>query len=169
MAPLALPPLLPVLHPHGVAGLTRRLAWAGGAMAACLLLGSCAAPVPSYDAYRHAALETATAMLSSLAAGKLAAQDDLDAKNLFSFTDDNVTSAENDANSVSSTFGSRQPPGPSSMALYQKMSQALSQATSALSSLRIAVRTGSRPRILQALTAVNKALRAFRGLRGSLQ
>jgi hypothetical protein len=55
------------------------------------------------------------------------------------------------------------------MALYQKVSQALSQATSALSSLRIAVRTGSRPRILQALTAVNKALRAFRGLRGSLQ
>jgi hypothetical protein len=160
---------LPVLHPHGVAGLKRRLAWAGGAMAACLLLGSCAAPVPSYDAYRHAALETATAMLSSLAAAKLAAQDDLDAKNLFSFTDDNVTNAENDANSVSSTFGSRQPPGPRSMALSQKMSQALSQATSALSSLRIAVRTGSRPKILQALTAVNKALRAFRGLQGGLQ
>jgi hypothetical protein len=138
-------------------------------MFACLLLGSCAAPVPSYDAYRHAALETATAMLSSLAAAELAAQNDLNSKNLFSFADDNVTNAENDANSVSSTFGSRQPPGPSSMALSQKMSQALSQATSALSSLRIAVRTGSRPQILKALTAVSKALRLFRRLQGSLQ
>jgi hypothetical protein len=138
-------------------------------MFACLLLGSCAAPVPSYDAYRHAALETATAMLSSLAAAELAAQNDLGGKNLFSFADDNVTNAENDANSVSSTFGSRQPPGPSSMALSQKMSQALSQATSALSSLRIAVRTGSRPQVLKALTAVSKALRLFRRLQGSLQ
>ena len=108
-------------------------------------------------------------MVSSLAAAKLAAQDDLAAKNLFSFTDDSVTNAENDASSVSSTFGSRQPPGPGSMALSQKMSQALAQATSALSSLRIAVRAGSRRQILQALTAVNKALRVFRGLQGSLQ
>lgn len=160
---------VPVRHRHGAAGLKRRLAWAGGAMAACLLLGSCAAPVPSYDAYRHAALSTATAMISSLATAKLAAQNDLVAKSLFSFTDDNVTNAENDANSVSSTFGSRQPPGPGSMPLSQKMSQALSQATSALSSLRIAVRTGSRPQILQALTAVNKALRVFRGLQTGLQ
>lgn len=167
-APAAFVPL-PVLHRQSAAGLKRRLAWAGGAMAACLLLGSCAAPVPSYDAYRHAALSTATAMISSLATARLAAQNDLATKNLFSFTDDNVTNAENDANSVSSTFGSRQPPGPSSMALSQKMSQALTQATSALSSLRIAVRTGSRPQILQALTAVNKALRVFRGLQGGLQ
>jgi hypothetical protein len=149
---------------------TWRLAQAGCALAAaCLLLASCAAPVPSYDAYRHAALQTASAMLSSLAAGQLAAQDDLAGKSLFSFADDSVTNAENDADSVSSTFGSRQPPGPSSMPLSQKMSQALSQATSALSSLRIAVRTGSRPQILQALTAVRKALRVFRGLQGSLQ
>jgi hypothetical protein len=55
------------------------------------------------------------------------------------------------------------------MALSQKMSQALSQATSALSSLRIAVRTGSRLQILKALTAVSKALRLFRRLQGSLQ
>jgi hypothetical protein len=140
-----------------------------GAAAICLVLGACAAPVPSYPAYRHAALNTATAMVSSLAAAELSARIELRGNNLFDFADDNVANAENDANSVSSTFGSRQPPDARSMALEQKMSQAISQATSALSSLRIALRQGSRAGLNSALAAVAKALRQFLLLQQALR
>lgn len=125
------------------------------------MLGACAAPVPSYPAYRHAALITATAMVSNLAAAELSARMELRGDNLFGFADDNVTNAENDANSVSSTFGSRQPPDARSMALEQKMSKAISQATSALSSLRIALRQGSQAGLKSAMAAVAKALHQF--------
>jgi hypothetical protein len=125
--------------------------------------------VPDYGAYRHAALSTATAMISSLAAAELTVQNDLRGGNLFAFTDDSVTNAESDADSVNSTFGSRQPPDARSLALSQKMNQALSEATSALSSLRVAVRQDNRQQMIKALTAVSKALRVFRGLQQSLQ
>jgi hypothetical protein len=49
------------------------------------------------------------------------------------------------------------------------MNQALSEATSALSSLRVAVRQDNRQQMIKALTAVSKALRVFRGLQQSLQ
>jgi hypothetical protein len=152
----------------GVVQVRRCLACLGAAGAA-FLLAACAGPVPDYGAYRHAALSTATAMVSSLAAAQLAVQDDLRGGNLFAFTDESVTNAENDADSVNSTFGSRQPPDARSVALSQKMDQALSEATSALSSVRVAVRQGNRQQMIKALTAVSKALRLFRGLQQSLQ
>lgn len=100
-------------------------------------------------------------MVSNLAAAELSARMELRGDNLFGFADDNVTNAENDANSVSSTFGSRQPPDARSMALEQKMSKAISQATSALSSLRIALRQGSQAGLKSAMAAVAKALHQF--------
>jgi hypothetical protein len=153
----------------GVVQMERCLACLGAAVAACLLLAAWAGPVPDYGAYRHAALSTATAMISSLATAELAVQNDLRGRNLFAFTDDTVTNAENDAGSVNSTFGSRQPPDGRSLALSQRMDQALSQGTSALSSLRIAVRQNNRQQMITALAAVGKALRLFRGLQAALQ
>jgi hypothetical protein len=147
----------------------RWLLCSAGVATACLVLGACAAPVPSYPAYRHAALITATAMVSSLATAEVSARIVLRSDNLFDFADDNVTNAENDANSVSSTFGSRQPPDARSMAVQQKMSKAISQATSALSSLRIALRQGSQAGLKSALAAVAKALRQFLLLQQALR
>jgi hypothetical protein len=49
------------------------------------------------------------------------------------------------------------------------MDQALSQATSALATLRITVRAGDRARMIQALAAVGKSLQAFRHLQQELQ
>jgi hypothetical protein len=135
----------------------------------CLLLAACAAPVPDYGAYRHAASMTATAMVSSLASAELAVQVELRGGNLLAFTDDNVTYAENDASSVNSTFSSRQPPDARSGALRQKMEQALSGATSALATLRITVRGGNRAQIIKALMAVTKALQSFSRLQQELQ
>jgi hypothetical protein len=87
----------------------RRLACVA-VLGSCLLLAACAGPVPGYGAYRHAALQTAMAMVSDLASGQLAGQLGLQGKSFSVFTDGNVTNAENDADSVNSTFASRQPP-----------------------------------------------------------
>jgi hypothetical protein len=151
-----------------VASVHRWLAGGCGA-AACLLLAGCAAPVPSYAAYRHAASETASAMVSSLATAQLAVQLELQGRDLLGFTDDTVTFAENDANSVNSTFSSREPPDPRSAALRQRMDQALSAATSALATLRITVRAGDRPAMIKALATVAKSLRQFGRLQRELQ
>jgi hypothetical protein len=147
-----------------------RAASLGLAVTGCVLLAAaCAGPVPGYNAYRHAALNTATAMVSNLATAQLATETALRGGNLFAFTDNTVTDAENDADSVSSTFGSRQPPDARSGALGQQMSQALSQASSALTSLRIAIRWDNRAQILKALGAVRKSLQAFRHLQQELR
>jgi hypothetical protein len=54
---------------------------------------------------------------SDLASGQLAAQLGLQGKSFSAFTNENVTDAENDADSVNSTFSSRQPPDARSDAL----------------------------------------------------
>jgi negative regulator of sigma E activity len=142
---------------------------AGLAVAACVLLAACAGPVPDYGAYRHAALNTATAMVGVLAAAQLAVQVDLRGRAFPAFTDDNVTSAEGDGNSISSTFGSRQPPDHRSEVLGQKVTQALSSATTALTDLRVAVREGNPAQTQHAMAEVRKALRLFQGLQRALR
>lgn len=134
-----------------------------------LLLAACAAPVPDDGAYRHAALQTSMAMVSALASGQLAAQTGLRGNSFSPFTDGNVTDAENDAGSVNSTFSSRQPPDARSDALRQKMLQALSDGTSALTDLRVAVRMGDRTQVRKALAEVGKSLKTFGSLQQELQ
>ena len=138
-------------------------------LGSCLLLAACAAPVPGYGAYRHAALQTAMAMGSDLASGQLAAQLGLRGKSFSAFTDGNVTDAENDASSVDSTFSSRQPPDARSDALRQTMDQALSDATSALTDLRVAVRMDDRAQVRTALAEVGTSLKTFDALQQELQ
>jgi hypothetical protein len=141
----------------------------GGAAVVSLLAAGCAAPVPSNDAYRHAALMTATAMVSDLASARLAAGLGLRGRSFSALTDDNVTDAEDDADSVSSTFGSRQPPGPGSDALRQRLTAALSDGTGALTDLRVAVRLGRRAQAVRALAEVSSAERRFQGLERELR
>ena len=138
-------------------------------LSSCLLLTGCAGPVPDGGAYRHAALQTSMAMVSALASGQLAAQLGLQGKSFSAFTDGNVTDAENDADSVNSTFGSRQPPDARSDALRQTMDHALSDATSALTDLRVAVRMGDRAQVRKALAEVGRSLTTFSKLQQELQ
>ena len=121
------------------------------ALSSCPLIAACAGPVPDDGAYRHAALNTAMAMASDLASARLAAQIGLRGKSFPTFTDGNVTDAENDADSVNSTFTSRQPPDAGSGALRQKMLRALSDGTSALTDLRVAVRMDDPAAVRKAL------------------
>src|SRR5437764_1855598 len=131
------------------------------ALSSCPLLVACAGPVPDYGAYRHAALNTAMAMVSNLASAQLVAELGLRGSSFPAFTDDSITEAENDAGSVNSTFSSRQPPDARSDVLRQKMSQALSDATSALTDLRVAVRMDDPAAVRKALGEVGKSLKTF--------
>jgi hypothetical protein len=70
---------------------------------------------------------------------------------------------------VNSTFSSRQPPDARSDALRQKMLPALSDATSALTDLRVAVRLGDRAQVTRALTEVSQSGRQFGRLQQGLQ
>jgi hypothetical protein len=146
----------------------RRLACVA-VLGSCLLLAACAAPVPDDGAYRHAALQTSMAMVSDLASARLAAGLGLRGSSLPAFTDGNVTDAENDADSVNSTFSSRQPPDARSGALRQKMLQALSDGTSALTDLRVAVRMDDPDQVRKALAEVGKSLKTFNDLQQELQ
>jgi hypothetical protein len=139
------------------------------ALGSCPLIAACAGPVPDYGAYRHAALNTATAVVSDLASAQLAARLGLRGQSFPAFTDGNVTDAENDAGSVSSTFGSRQPPDARSDALRQTMLQALSDATSALTDLRVAIRMDDRALVRKALAEVGRSRKTFNDLAQELQ
>jgi hypothetical protein len=109
------------------------------------------------------------AMGSDLASGQLAAQLGLQGKSFSAFTDENVTDAENDADSVNSTFSSRQPPDARSDVLRQTMAQALSDGTSALTDLRVAVRMENAVQIRKALAEVGRSLKTFDRLQQELQ
>lgn len=139
------------------------------ALSSCPLLVACAGPVPDSGAYRHAALNTAMAMVSDLATAQLAAELGLRGSSFPALTDDSITDAENDADSVNSTFSSRQPPDARSDALRQKMSQALSDATSALTDLRVAVRMDDRAQVTRALGEVRQSRKHFTTLQQELQ
>jgi hypothetical protein len=101
------------------------------------------------------------AMGSDLASGQLAARLGLQGKSFSAFTDGNVTDAENDADSVNSTFSSRQPPDARSGAPRQMMGQALSDGTSALTDLRVAVRMQDRAQVRKALAEVGRSRKTF--------
>ena len=147
----------------------RKAACVVAALSSYPLLAACAGPVPDYGAYRHAALNTAMAIASDLASAQLAAELGLRGNSFPALTDGGITDAENDADSVNSTFSSRQPPDARSDALRQKMDQALSDATSALTDLRVAVRMDDRAQVRKALAEVAKSVKTFNDLQQELQ
>jgi hypothetical protein len=108
-------------------------------------------------------------VVSDLASARLAARIGLRGRSFPAFTDGNITDAENDADSVNSTFGSRQPPDSRSDVLRQKMLQALSDATGALTDLRVAVRMDDRVQVRKALAEVARSLKTFNDLQQELQ
>lgn len=109
------------------------------------------------------------AVVSDLASAQLAARLGLRGRSFPAFTDGSITDAENDADSVNSTFASRQPPDSRSGTLRQKMLQALSDGTSALTDLRVAVRMEDPAQVRKALAEVGKSLKTFNDLQQELQ
>jgi hypothetical protein len=109
------------------------------------------------------------AMVSDLASAQLATELGLRGSSFPPFTDGTITDAENDADSVDSTFTSRQPPDARSDALRQRMSQALSDATDALTDLRVDVRMDDRSQVTRALGEVRQSRKHFAALQQELQ
>ena len=120
------------------------------------LLSSCAAPTTSSGSYRDKAQLSAQTMASIVSSADLAASLQLQGRSLSSVTNINVSDAESDADSVVSTFDSRQPPDAESTKLMQKVDTPLQAASSGLTQLRIAVRSRN-------ATAMRRAIRSLSG------
>ena len=127
----------------------------------------CAEPSGSYGDYVAKAQQTARQMASAITTAQLAAHELLHGNATLAYTDVMVTDAERDADSVQTTFDSRQPPDQRSSDLKDQVDQPLQNATSSLTDLRIAVRRDDAHDIRQALDDLDAPLKKFQKLGGS--
>jgi hypothetical protein len=127
-------------------------------LCAALIAAGCASPSPSYADYRGKVQQTASAMISAVATGQLAAGLLVAGRSTGTFTDAVVTDAEKDADSVQTALDSRQPPDGRSIALKEQADQAVQSAVTGLTDLRIAVRRNDMHGIREAQAELAKAL-----------
>jgi hypothetical protein len=127
-------------------------------LCAAPIAAGCASPSPSYADYQGKVQQTATAMISAVATGQLAAGLLVAGRSTGAFTVAVVTDAEKDADSVQTALDSRQPPDGRSIALKEQADQAVQAAVTGLADLRIAVRRNDMPGIRQAQAELAKAL-----------
>lgn len=105
-----------------------------------LVLGGCVSPAINADGYRGKVSQSAKKMVGLINSARLAVRLDLDGRMLHTVTDNVVTDAETDANSVLTSLDSVQPPDRGSIQLRSDADDVLQQAASQLADLRIAVR-----------------------------
>jgi len=109
-------------------------------VAAVVALSGCVSPAINADGYRGKVSQSAKKMIGLINSATLAARLDLDGRMLHTITDNVVTDAERDADSVLTALDSVQPPDAASIKLRSDADDALQQAASQLADLRIAVR-----------------------------
>lgn len=97
-------------------------------------------------------------MAGIIDAARLAAQLDLDGKMLYTVTDNVVTNAENDAQSVVNSLDTVQPPDASTVQLRSNADDVLQNAASELADLRIALRRGDQDGMRSAIGDLTKTL-----------
>lgn len=123
-----------------------------------LVCSSCAAPTTSAGSYRDKAELSAQMMIGIVGVAQLAATLDLKGRSLATVTDLTVSDAEEDADSVVTTFESRQPPDSEAVRLMKAIDDPLQRASSNLTSLRIAVREGNQKAMRLTLQELDKSL-----------
>lgn len=143
-------------------GLARTVALVALAFLTC----SCVGPTVTSSQYRSKVAQTATAMTGIIVTAQRAARLDLEGRMLHTVTDTVVSDAEQDANSVRTAIGSRQPPDRESDRLRRQVEQPVEQATGLLADLRIAVRRDDDRAQRDAADALAGPLAAFRQLSG---
>lgn len=131
---------------------------AAGCFAVSLLLSACVTPAVNADGYRGKVKQSAKKMTGIVGAARLAAQLDLDGKMLRTLTDNVVTDAENDAESVVTSLDSVQPPDQGSVQLRSDADDVLQNAASQLADLRIAVRRGDQAGMRTTIGDLGKTL-----------
>ena len=125
---------------------------------AVLLSGCFLSPATNPADYGNKAGNSAQAMISNIQSADLAVSLELQGRSTGALTNDVVSDAESDADSVITAFDSRQPPSPPSETLKDEIDIPLEKAADGLTSLRIAVRQGDRAAMVRAVDALRVPL-----------
>jgi hypothetical protein len=132
---------------------------AAALVAAALWIAGCAGPTSDVPDYRHKAANTAEAMASQVQTALLTGRLVLRGRVPLSYAATTASDIDDDASSVQQTFDSRQPPDAvAADKLRDHLDTAMTDATSAISDMRIAIRRGSDARIKDAIQSLEKAL-----------
>jgi hypothetical protein len=132
-----------------------------------VLLCSCVSPAIERSGYRGKVGHSAQKMVGIIGSAQLAAQLDLHGRMLSTVTDEIVSEAEQDAQSVLTSLDSVQPPDGASVKLRDAADQVLQNAASELSDLRIAERRHDTPSIRKMLAELSKSLADVQKLQDS--
>jgi len=136
------------------------------AVAVGAVLSSCAVPAKDDRDYAAKAGHSAQVMIGIVQTARYAADLRLAGRLPGPTADTVVSTAEQDAQSVITSFDSRQPPVPESDKRRQAVDSPLQDAGSDLTDLRVALRMGERPQVRQLvrqLARIADALQPFTG------
>lgn len=134
---------------------------------AVVTLSACVSPALNDDGYRGKVVQSAKKMVGIIGAGQLAAELDLQGKMISTITDQVVSQAEQDAQSVLTAFDSVQPPTQASVDLRTKADNILQPAASQLADLRVAQRRNDDGAMQETLDQLAKTLKAVQDLQDS--
>lgn len=135
-----------------------------------LLAGTagCATPALGYQDYLTKTKDTAKALVGVAHSAQLGASAWLDGRATEAFADTLVTHTEDSCGSISTTYGSRQPPDTRSLTLRKQTEPAIQQTCSTIGDLRIALRRGDRQAVRQALHELAASTRPLESLQERL-
>jgi hypothetical protein len=130
------------------------------ALSAMVVLGttSCVSPAINSEGYRGKVEQSAKTLVGIIGSAQLAAQLELDGKMLSTITDELISEAEQDSQSVSTSLDSVQPPNQESISLRDRADSILQDASSQLSDLRIAERGSDHHAMRETLDDLAKTL-----------
>jgi hypothetical protein len=137
------------------------------AVLALAAVTSCASPAIDDAGYRGKVTHSAQAMIGIVGSAQLATELDLSGKMIASVTDNIVSQAEQDAQSVLTALDSRQPPDEASVQLKTHADQPLQDAADELTDLRVAVRRGDHAAERKSLSDLAKTLKDLQQLQAS--
>jgi hypothetical protein len=141
--------------------------WGVLCVAAALVVSGCVSPAINSEGYRGKVSQSAKKMVGLINSARLAVQLDLDGKMLHTITDNVVTEAETDAESVLTSLDSVQPPNHASISLRNDADDVLQQAASQLAALRIEVRRRDQAGMQTTLQDLGKTLGSVQHLQDS--
>jgi hypothetical protein len=137
-------------------------------VATALLLAGCVSPAVNGSGYRGKVQNSAKKMVGIIDSAQLAASLDVDRRMISQVTDDVVSKAETDAQSVLASLDSVQPPDDPAIGLRSRADDVLQPAASELANLRIAVRRQDRATMRSTVAELGRTLRKVQQLQDSV-
>lgn len=137
-------------------------------LAVLAVAAGCATPALGYQDYETKTKDTAKALVGVASSARLGASAWLDGNATMAFADTLVTHTEDNCGSISTTYGSRQPPDDRSLALRKQADPAIQQTCSTIGDLRIALRRADHDAVRQALDDLEKSVKPLESLQEQL-